>query len=167
MIIKGPLNKNKDRLNINFNYDKENNKLYTLSKTNNYNNIKLKFEDDIVIIENLSKSDIYRGSQYMLLALQIIYRLGYKKLKLKDMSYFICDRNMNFFSNDHKNIDTYMEISNKLIYLFRFGGTLYMPFGIIPVLNDDKLTQVNLDSLEKNYIKNINYKDYKNTLILI
>lgn len=103
----------------------------------------------------------------MLLALQIIYRLGYKKLKLKDMSYFVCDRNMNFFSNDHKNIDTYMEISNKLIYLFRFGGTLYMPFGIIPVLNDDKLTQVNLDSLEKNYIKNINYKDYKNTLILI
>ena len=115
MIIKGPLNKNKERLNINFNYDKENNKLYTISKTNNYNNITLKFEENIVIIENLSKSDIYRGSEYMLLALQIIYRLGYKKLKLKDMSYFVCDINMNFFSNDQKNIDIYMEISNKLI----------------------------------------------------
>jgi len=167
MIIKGPLNKNKERLNINFNYDKENNKLYTLSKTNNYNNITLKFEENIVIIESLLKSDIYRGSQYMLLTLQIIYRLGYKKLKLKDMSYFVCDRNMNFFSNDRKNIDTYTEISNKLIYLFRFGGTLYIPFEIIPVLNDDKLTQVNLDSLEKNYIKNINYKDYKNISQLI
>ena len=159
MIVKGSLNKNKERLNIIFNYDKENNKLYIISKTNNYNNITLKFEENIVIIENLSKSDIYRGSEYMLLALQIIYRLGYKKLKLKDMSYFVCDRNMNFFSNDQKNIDIYMEISNKLIYLFRFGGTLYIPFGIIPVLNDDKLTQVNLDSLEKNYIKSINYKD--------
>ena len=167
MFIKGPLNKNKERLNINFNYDKENNKLYTISKTNNYNNITLKFEENIVIIENLSKSDIYRGSEYMLLALQIIYRLGYKKLKLKDMSYFVCDINMNFFSNDQKNIDIYMEISNKLIYLFRFGGTLYIPFGIIPVLNDDKLTQVNLDSLEKNYIKSINYKDYKNISQLI
>jgi hypothetical protein len=60
-----------------------------------------------------------------------------------------------------------MEISNKLIYLFRFGGTLYMPFGIIPVLNNDNLTQVSLDSLEKNYIKNINYKDYKNISQLI
>ena len=167
MIIKGPSNKNKERLNINFNYDKENNKLYTLSKTNNYNNITLKFEENIVIIENLSKSDIYRGSEYILLVLQISYKLGYKKIKLKDMSYFACDQNMKFFSNDRKNIDTYTEISNKLIYLFRFGGTLYMPFEIIPVLNDDKLTQINLDSLEKNYVKSINYKDYKNISQLI
>jgi hypothetical protein len=167
MIIKGPSNKNRERVNINFNYEKENNKLYTLSKTNNYNNITLKFEENIVIIENLSKSDIYRGSEYMLLTLQISYKLGYKKLKLEDMSYFACNQNMKFFSNDRKNIDTYMEISNKLIYLFRFGGTLYMPFGIIPVLNDDNLAYVNLDSFEKNYIKSINYKDYKNISQLI
>ena len=71
----------------------------------------------------------------MLLALQIIYRLGYKKLKLKDMSYFVCDRNMNFFSNDHKNIDTYMEISNKLIYLFKRKTEIHI-FQLVNLTSD-------------------------------
>lgn len=166
-VIKGPINKNMERLNLEFIYDKKNNKLFTLQKTNSYNNIELIFNDEFVIIENLSKSDIYRGSEYMLVALQIIYKLGYKFVKLKDMAYFVCDRKMNFFSNKDNLIINPTEISNKLIYLFRFGGTFYMPFGFIPILTNEKLLQVNLNTNEKNLLINSNYGDYKNILRII
>ena len=162
LLIKGPINKNMERLNLEFIYDESNNKLFTLQKTNSYNNIELIFHKDVVIIENLSKSDIYRGSEYMILALQIIYKLGYKTVKLKDNAYFVCDRKMNFFSNKDNIINNPREVSNKLIYLFRFGGTFYMPFGFIPILTEEKLLQVNLNSIEKNLLINLKYEDYKN-----
>ena len=158
LVIKGPINKNMERLNLEFIYDESNNKLFTLQKTNSYNNIELIFHKDVVIIENLSKSDIYRGSEYMILALQIIYKLGYKTVKLKDNEYFVCDRKMNFFSNK----DNIINNPNKLIYLLRFGGTFYMPFGFIPILTEEKLLQVNLNTTEKNLLINLKYEDYKN-----
>jgi hypothetical protein len=167
LIIKGPINKNMVRINLEFIYDKKNNNLYTLQKTNSYNNIDLIFDENIVIIKNLSKSDIYRGSEYMILALQIIYKLGYKIAQLKDMAYFICDRKMNFFSNKENIISSRMEISNKLIYLFRFGGTFYMPFGFIPIITDEKLSQVILNNREKSLIINEKYNNYKNISKLI
>ena len=154
-------------MNLEFIYDKKNNNLYTLQKTNSYNNIDLIFDGNIVIIKNLSKSDIYRGSEYMILTLQIIYKLGYKIAQLKDMAYFICDRKMNFFSNKENIISSRMEISNKLIYLFRFGGTFYMPFGFIPIITDEKLSQVILNNREKSLIINEKYNNYKNISKLI
>ncbi len=149
--------------------------LNTTNKTNNYNNIGLKLFDDNVVIENISRSNIYRGSEYMLLALQIIYKLNYKQSKLKDLAYFTCDRKMNYFSNSNLPIKKDMEIYNKLIYLLRFGGTFYMPFGYKPViqknilnnLNFRNIVEYNNNGLSKNgYIdlSNTNYIDLSNTI---
>ena len=73
--------------------------LNTINKTNNYNNIALKLYDDVAIIENISLSEFYRGSEYMLLALQIIYKLKYKKSMLQDLAYFSCDIKIYVLSN--------------------------------------------------------------------
>ncbi len=47
-------------------------------------------------IENISKNDKYSGSDLMIFALQILYRLNIDECTLKDVSYFTCNRN-NFF----------------------------------------------------------------------
>ena len=99
-IIKGlSFSINNKRYNLNFiyidNISEKYKSLYTINRTNNYNNLELKIFDNYVIIKNISKSTIYRGSEYLLLGLQIIYRLKYKKCILEDLSYFICDRKIN------------------------------------------------------------------------
>ena len=86
------------------------------------------------IIENISKSTIYSGSEYVILGLQIIYRLyGHNKeykCKLIDSSFFICDRKINLFRTKSNEIITLKEeIQYKIISLLRFGTTFYMPFG--------------------------------------
>ncbi len=167
-IIKGAVTKkNEDltrhNLEFNYRYDMIQNcgVLHTINKTNNYNNIELKIFDDLVIIENISRSDIYRGSEYLLLALQIIYKLNIKQSKLTDMAYFTCDRKMNYFSNSNLEVERKTEIYNKLIYLLRFGSTFYMPFGYKPVINKNNLNNFNYkndiitnntDSSDNNYI---------------
>lgn len=179
IIIKGPSNKG-NRVNLYFSYRHDENKscdiLQTINRTNNYNNIELKLYKDKAIIENISRSSIYRGSEYMLLALQIIYRLGYKTSILKDVAYFTCDRKMNYFTNKYKkninkdlnylNSEYKMEIQNKLIYLLRFGTTFYMPFGFKPIMKIDKLLEIDLSNIKDYDIKieknNKNLNNYKN-----
>ena len=116
-IIKGPFTSKKERYEIEFNYYYDSTQmcgiLYTVNKTNNYNNIFLRLYQDIAIIQNISRSNIYRGSEYMLLALQIIYKLKYKKSMLQDLAYFNCDRKMNFFSNSNIPISKKINQTNK------------------------------------------------------
>lgn len=161
-IIKGPFSSNNERYNLEFSYRYDTTQmcgfLNTINKTNNYNNIALKLYDDIAIIENISRSEFYRGSEYMLLALQIIYKLKYKKSMLQDLAYFSCDRKMNFFSNIPSSKK--MEIQNKLIYLFKFGSTFYMPFGYKPVIKKNELLNYNLS--DENNENNINYTNNEN-----
>lgn len=171
--IRGPSLTNNDniRYDLNFIYIENSSEKYksliTINRTNNYNNLELKIYDDHVLIKNISKSSFYRGSEYLLLGLQIIYRLNYKKSKLEDLSFFICDRKINFFlsnPNDSLTIKKEEEISRKMIDLFRFGSTFYMPFEFKPMIlkNDYINLQLNLEneSNQNNEISNIN-KNYK------
>lgn len=146
--IKGPSNIDSNRHILNFYYKIESDYkvLYTQYKTNNYNNLQIKFLEKEAIIENISKSDIYRGSEFLLLGLQIIYRLKYKKCSLKDLTYFVCDRKFNFFSNSNILQEKKQQILSKLIYLFRFGNTFYMSFNFKPKITVEeynKLEEIN------------------------
>jgi hypothetical protein len=165
-IIKGPFSAENKRYELEFNYYYDTIQmcgcLNTINKTNNYNNISLKLYKDIAIIENISRSDIYRGSEYMLLALQIIYKLKYKKSMLQDLAYFSCDRKMNFFSNNPTSKK--MEIQNKLIYLLKFGSTFYMPFGYKPVIKKNEINDFNNEIIEKN---NGDYVDISNNIDIL
>ena len=86
------------------------------------------------VLESIAKSKIYSGSEYVILGLQIIYRLfgdieNYK-CKLVDSSFFICDRKINLFRvKSNSIINLKEEIQYKIISLLRFGTTFYMPFG--------------------------------------
>lgn len=170
-IIKGPFSNENKRYEIEFNYYYDSTQmcgfLNTVNKTDNYNNISLKLYKDIAVIENISRSDIYRGSEYMLLALQIIYKLKYKKSMLQDLAYFSCDRKMNFFSNNPTSKK--MEIQNKLIYLLKFGTTFYMPFGYKPLIKKNEINNFDLNNeiYEDNEKNNNNYIDISNNIDIL
>ena len=139
-LILGPIidKKTKIRNNIEFIYESKGNNIFYLYTSSNdstdFKNLYLKIYSTESIIENISKSEIYSGSEYVILGLQIIYRLyGYKKeykCKLIDSSFFICDRKINLFRTKSNEIITLKEeIQYKIISLLRFGTTFYMPFG--------------------------------------
>jgi hypothetical protein len=138
-IILGPLKdvKLKIRHNIEFIYEEKDDNIYYLYTINNessdFKHLYIKFDKDETIIENISKSKLYSGSEFVLLGLQIIYRLTNKiKCKLIDASFFVCDRKINIFSEPSSNIISKKEeIQYKLILLFKFGSTFYSPFGFI------------------------------------
>jgi len=143
-IILGPIIDKNSKLRhpIEFMYEDKGNNIYYLYTVNNdstdFKHLYLKINSNGTIIENISKSKIYSGSEYVILGLQIIYRLfrhieNYN-CKLVDSSFFICDRKMNLFrskSNDRSNVSSNFkeEIQYKIISLLRFGSTFYMPFG--------------------------------------
>lgn len=138
-IILGPLKdvKLKIRHNIEFIYEEKDDNIYYLYTINNessdFKHLYIKFDKDETIIENISKSKLYSGSEFVLLGLQIIYRLTNKiKCKLIDASFFVCDRKINIFREPSSNIISKKEeIQYKLILLFKFGSTFYSPFGFI------------------------------------
>ena len=108
--------------------------LYTINnESTDFKHLYIKFYKNQTIIENVSKSKLYSGSEFVLLGLQIIYRLTNKiKCKLIDSSFFVCDRKINIFKSPSKNnISKKEEIQYKLILLFKFGSTFYSPFGFI------------------------------------
>lgn len=82
-------------------------------------------------LENISKNDFYSGSDLMILALQILFRLNIKKCTLIDVSYFNCNRNI-FFKQT--------EVPIKVIKLLKSNNTFYSPFGFQPI---DKTTRKN------------------------
>jgi len=141
-LIKGPIYNPKDKNSrhiIEFIYENKNENVFHLATVKNessdFKHLYLKIYENETIIENISKSSIYRGSEYVILGLQIIYRLfgsnkNYK-CKLVDSSFFICDRKMNVFQNI-PNISKKEEIQHKMITLLRYGKTFYMPLGFNP-----------------------------------
>lgn len=90
--------------------------------------LKLNFN---AIIENISKTNFYSGSDIMIFVLQILYRLNIKSCSLKDSSYYECTRN-NFF--------TTTEIPLKILKLLKKGNTFYSSFGFNPI---DKTSKTN------------------------
>jgi len=151
--IMGPLTENKKRFVLEFKLD--NNNLYTINNEEEFKHLYLKL-GDIGILENVSKSSYYRGSELVLLGLQIFYKLGIKKCSLVDTSFFVCDRKMNFFSNK-ENINKKEEIQYKLINLFRHETTFYSPFGFRPFYKFKK-TNSNFKN-NRIQIKNIKHED--------
>jgi hypothetical protein len=141
-LIKGPIYNPKDKNSrhiIEFIYENKGENIFHLTTVKNessdFKHLYLKIYENETIIENISKSSIYRGSEYVILGLQIIYRLfgsnkNYK-CKLVDSSFFICDRKMNVFQNI-PNISKKEEIQHKMITLLRYGKTFYMPLGFNP-----------------------------------
>jgi hypothetical protein len=83
------------------------------------------------IIENISKTNFYSGSDIMIFVLQILYRLNIKSCSLKDSSYYECNRN-NFFKTT--------EIPLKILKLLKEGNTFYSSFGFNPI---DKTSKTN------------------------
>jgi hypothetical protein len=157
-LILGPIldKKTKLRNNIEFIYENRGNNIFYLYTSNNdstdFKHLYLKMYSNESIIENISKSKIYSGSEYVILGLQIIYRLyGHNKeykCKLIDSSFFICDRKINLFKTKSNEIITLKEeIQYKIISLLRFGTTFYMPFGF-NAYNKNNMLNKNNDIIE-------------------
>ena len=161
-LIKGPISNPKDknsRYIIEFLYENKGDNIYYLSTINNestdFKHLYLKIYENESIIENISKSSIYRGSEYVILGLQIIYRLfgsnkNYK-CKLVDSSFFICDTKMNMFQNI-PNISKKEEIQHKMITILRYGKTFYMPLGFNPY---NKNSLVNSSEIISNLVSKL------------
>lgn len=123
-IILGPLKdiKLKIRHNIEFMYEEKDDNIYYLYTINNessdFKHLYIKFDKDETIIENISKSKLYSGSEFVLFGLQIIYRLTNKiKCKLIDASIFVCDRKINIFRELSSNIISKKEEIQFFIHL--------------------------------------------------
>jgi hypothetical protein len=161
--------------------------LYTIHNNSEFKNLYLKMSQTESIIENISKSKIYSGSEYVILGLQIIYRLfGHIEkynCKLIDSSFFICDFKKNLFKPFTNNIiNKKEEVQHKMIILLRFGSTFYMYFGFIPYnkinmknINDDILKLVSqlwdikwsdIDSYMKKMIEIVLSNKYKTNIMI-
>ncbi len=102
------------------------------------------------IIENISKTDFYSGSEIMIFVLQILYRLNIKSCSLKDSSYIECKRN-NFFKST--------EIPLKIIKLLQKGNTFYSYFGFNPIDKSSKTNRlINIRNLIGD-LYNISWKE--------
>jgi len=192
-IILGPIldKKTKIRNNIEFIYENKGNNIFYLytsyNDSNDFKHLYLKMYPTESIIENISKSTIYSGSEYVILGLQIINRLyGHNKeykCKLIDSSFFICDGKINLFRTKSNEIITLKEeIQYKIISLLRFGTTFYMYFGFIPYnkinmknINDDILKLVSqlwdikwsdIDSYMKKMIEIVLSNKYKTNIMI-
>jgi hypothetical protein len=102
----------------------------------------------------------------MLLALQIIFKLNYKKSELTDMAYFKCNRKINFFSDTNNVVLNDMEIYNKLIYLFKYEKTFYMFFGYIPVIHEDELIKYDFKNIIIYNNKNNEFNNFKDKKLI-
>jgi hypothetical protein len=136
--------------NDNYNY------LYSLNRTNSYNNLSIKFyENKNVEISNINKSDFYTGSEYMLLALQILYYYDFKKCYLYDLSTITCKREINYFSNLNTFNNNESEINFRLISLLKNQKTFYMRFQFNPYI--DNKCVLNLFNILLNKLRSINW----------
>jgi len=100
------------RHTLEFIYEENDDSTYNLYT----NHIYLKINKDETVIQNISKSEIYTVSEYLLFILQIMYRLNhdiiYNKVELRDFS---------FIYND----DTYYSIIISLLN----GSSFYIDYG--------------------------------------
>ena len=98
-------------------------------------NLYIKIIDGKGIIENISKSDLYTGSEYLILGLQLLYLLDITECSLQDDSYIICD-DLDNFLHKKTELEPYKKLPYKTISLFRYGRTFYMKYEFTPKLID-------------------------------
>ena len=84
-------------------------------------------------IENISKNDLYSGSDVMIFVLQILHRLKIEKCSLTDASYYDCKRN-NFFKLE--------EVPLKILKLLKEGNTFYSSFGFNAIDKTNKKNKI-------------------------
>ena len=185
---KRPLIQHQIILNIQKNED--NISLMTIvDERTGFRNLYIKVMRNIGIIENISKSEIYTGSEYLILGLQLLYLLGVKECSLKDDSFITCDEIDNFFHkknmmepykfakriyNGYNSLISQSEIKNepykkvpyKLLSALRFGQTFYMIYGFKPWFDinskREDMSKKLLDLLDKLY--EIKWDDIDNVL---
>jgi hypothetical protein len=123
--ILGPISsKKKERFIIKLNIENNNDRLIFKSDMDINTGLRyiyIKIYNNIGTIENISKSIIYNGSEYLMLSLQLLFLLNIKKVNLHDDSYFICHKKTE--------MEPYKKMSYKIISLLRYGNTFYMQFG--------------------------------------
>ena len=155
--IIGPIsNITKERHIITLKIDKNDNEISLKSNLDSKTGLRflyIKIKDDIGVLENISRSDIYYGTEYIILGLQLLYLLNIKISTLIDDSYFICDFRDNFFFKKSE-LEPYKKIPYKMISLFRFGNTFYMKFGYKPmsIEYDNKNKKIYKDESNAVYI---------------
>lgn len=123
-----------------------------------FRNLYIKIINENGLIENISRSEIYTGSEYLILGLQLLYLLNVKKCSIKDDSFVTCDEIDNFFHKKNM-MEPYKKIPYKLLSTLRYGQTFYMRYGFKPynekyikngkILED--MTKKLLDLLDKLY----------------
>lgn len=165
--IYGPYSKiHQQRFLLDFHNEKINNYYYlhTINRTNSYNNISIKlFLDKSAEISNINKSEWYSGSEYVLLALQILYYLKFIKCFLYDYSTITCKKELNHFkilNNNQLNKNKNNEINFKIISLLKDQKTFYMRFHFIPYINNKSINDSLNRIVEKLY--NISWKNINN-----
>ena len=176
--IRGPFSssdKNNIRYDLDFiyeynNYEYNNNSkdnfkysLYIFNDNNNNrnNNLELNFFEKYAIIKSISKSSIYKVSEYLLLGLQIIYRLNYKKCKLEDLSFFISNRKINIISLPLNNSIINEDLSMKIIYIFKYN-ILPISSQFKPMILNDIFFNLQLDNKNNNKNNNNNNNENNN-----
>jgi len=140
----GPINKNKDRFEIqlNLNLRKNSNELFisSISSSNTIFEIRIiiNLKNKTAIINRIEKFiknniEIYSGSDIMKLSLKILKDIGIEEVSLEDQSTIECNKrlnNENFNKNFNRTIPILFikTISYSLFSLFRYGSTFYMNF---------------------------------------
>jgi hypothetical protein len=105
------------------------------------------FNKDKGKIENISKTNEFRGCDMLLLALQLLNRFNVKEVSLTDSSFIICDTRSIFFDKRKYYLNTkgikifenHNEFPLNIINLLRFQHTYYMPFGFYPYHKESNL----------------------------
>ena len=164
--IYGPYSKiHQQRFLLDFHYEKIDDyyNLHTINRTNSYNNISIKlFFDKSAEISNINKSEWYSGTEYVLLALQILYYLKFIKCFLYDYSTITCKKELNHFKslNNHSLINKIDNINFKIVTLLKDQITFYMRFKFKPYIDNNCIIDKMNDLLEKLY--NISWKNIDN-----
>lgn len=151
---KRPLTQHEIKLNIQKNDDTIS-LMTNVDEKTGFRNLYIKITKDKGIIENISKSEIYTGSEYLILGLQLLYLLSVKECSLKDDSFITCDEIDNFFHKKNM-MEPYKKVPYKLLSSLRYGETFYMRYGFKPFNNDinskrEDMTKKLFDLLDKLY----------------
>lgn len=149
--ILGPCNINNDRyiikFNIEINYDDIFFKLYTKSRGNEYNNLKIKNNTKKIIgeqylsleLSELEKNDYYSGSDFINLCKMIAINLGFNNIECVDDSKIFCSKRNTIFTKKNE-----------------FGKNYSFPLRFISLIKNRKTyyQKYNFDPYENYYIKN-------------
>lgn len=102
----------------------------------------------------MEKSNVYSGTDFMLMALKILQNLNIYKVILDDESKITCTNRNNLNNSYTKNLQY------NIISLFKYKKTYYMKFGFMPYLNNKNIDHIINKILNKLY--EITFEDINN-----